>query len=76
MSNKQFWKKTNAAVLKAVRSSKGKGDSALRRDWKLKQVSRSGSLTYVSISDVRTLGTGLSRTTSTELKISIGADIW
>jgi len=62
MSNKQFWTKTNAAVLKAVRSANGKSDSVLRRDWKLKQASRSGSHSYVSISDVRTLGTGLSRT--------------
>ena len=66
MSNKQFWTKTNVAVVKAVRSAKGKSNSALRQDWKSKQLSRSGSHSHVSISDIRTLGTGLSRTTSSE----------
>jgi hypothetical protein len=66
MSNKQFWTKTNAAVAKAVRAARGKTDRELRLDWKLKQASRSGSHSYVSISDVRTLGTGLSRMTSIE----------
>lgn len=35
--------------------------------WKLKQASRSGWHSYVSISEVRTLGTGLSRATSRQL---------
>src|SRR6266404_876364 len=64
MSNRQFWTKTNAAALKAVRSAKGKPDTALRRDWKLKQASRSGSHSYVTISEIRTLGTGISRAIS------------
>ena len=40
MPNKGFWKKTNAAAAKAVRSAKGQPNSALKRDWKPKQASR------------------------------------
>jgi hypothetical protein len=64
MSNKQFWKKTNTATKKAALAAGKKGDLALRKDWKLKQASRGGSHSYVTVSDVRTLGTGLSRRTS------------
>ncbi len=66
MPNKEFWKKTNAAAAKAVRSAKGRPDSALKRDWKSKQASRSGSRIYVSISEVRTLGTDRIRAISSK----------
>lgn len=37
-----------------MRSANGKPDKELRKDWKLKQASRSGSHSYVSISEIRT----------------------
>lgn len=64
MSNKQFWTKTNAAAKRAAASARKQKDAALRKDWKLKQASRGGSHSYVSISEVRTLGTGRSRAIS------------
>jgi len=58
MPNTQFWKITNEAVTNAVHSARGRSDAFLRKDWKSKQASRSGSRFFVTKTQIRMLGEG------------------
>jgi hypothetical protein len=53
---KNFWSKTNHAAKKAVREAQVATETILRTDWRLKQASRTGSQSHVTLGEIRRLG--------------------
>ena len=53
---KDFWKRTNDAASKAGQDANKASEAALKRDQRLKQASRRGSHSRVTLDEIRRLG--------------------
>ncbi|HWM24708.1 MAG TPA: hypothetical protein VNP98_07780 [Chthoniobacterales bacterium] len=53
---KDFWKRTNDAARKAGHDANKASEATLKKDWRLKQTSRGGSQSRVTLDEIRKLG--------------------